>query len=59
MPEDNKANIISKKYMNGILKSIPDTVPDYKQISVLKVFLDDIDKRRNTNWRKIFPYLDI
>lgn len=59
MPEDNKTNITSKKYMIGILKSIPDTVPDYKQISVLKFFLDNIDKRRNTNWRKIFPYLDI
>jgi len=59
MPDDNKRNIITKKYMIGILKSIPDTVPDDKQISMLKYFLDQMDKRRNTNWRKIFPYLDI
>lgn len=59
MPEDNKKNIVSKKYMAGMLKSIPDIVADQKQISMLKFFLDELDKRRNTNWRKVFPYLDI
>ena len=58
LPEDSKRNIISKKYMTGMLKSIPNTVPDNKQISMLKFFLDELDKRNNTNWRKIFPYLD-
>lgn len=59
MTEDSKQNIISKKYMAGLLKSIPDQDPDYTQINMLKFFLDQLDQRRNTNWRKIFPYLDI
>jgi hypothetical protein len=59
MPEDSKQNIISKKYMSGLLKSIPNNDPDYEQISMLKFFLDQLDQRRNTNWKKIFPYLDI
>ena len=45
--------------MSGLLKSIPDKDPDYEQISMLKFFLDQLDQRRNTNWRRIFPYLDI
>lgn len=59
MPEDTKRDSISKKYMSGILKSIPHTEPNQEQILELKNFLDQIDKRRNTNWKKIFPYLDI
>jgi hypothetical protein len=59
MPEDSEKNIVTKKYLTGIFKSIPDLEPDLKQISTLKFFLDGLDKRRNTNWRKIFPYLDI
>jgi hypothetical protein len=59
MPEDSKQNIISKKYMTGVLKSIPDKDPDYAQINMLKNFLNQLDQRRNTDWRKIFPYLDV
>jgi hypothetical protein len=59
MPTDNQRNIISKKFMSGLLNSLPNKDPDYEQIKNLKFFLDQLDKRRNTNWRKIFSYLDI
>jgi organic radical activating enzyme len=59
MPTDNQRNIISKKFMSGLLNSLPNRDPDYEQIKNLKFFLDQLDKRRNTDWRKIFSYLDI
>jgi hypothetical protein len=59
MTENNNRELIFKKNMSGLLKSIPDKDPDYEQISMLKFFLDQLDQRRNTNWRKIFPHLDI
>jgi MoaA/NifB/PqqE/SkfB family radical SAM enzyme len=32
---------------------------NYKDIDKLHTLLDELDRRRNTNWRSIFPYLDI
>jgi organic radical activating enzyme len=32
---------------------------NYSQIKNLHIYLDELDRRRNTNWRSIFPYLDI
>jgi len=58
MPEDNERNMIAKKYMEGSFNQIPIDA-DRKQITALKFFLDTLDKRRNTNWRKVYPYLDI
>lgn len=58
MPEDNVSNQQSKKYMAGCLNSLP-IQPNSQLIIELKHFLDQLDARRNTNWRKVFPYLDI
>jgi hypothetical protein len=32
---------------------------NYSEIKKLHVYLDELDRRRDTNWRKIFPYLDL
>lgn len=32
---------------------------NYQAIDKLRVYLDEIDRRRNTNWRSLFSYLDI
>ena len=32
---------------------------DHYSIKQLHVYLDEIDRRRSTNWRKLFSYLDI
>ena len=32
---------------------------DYKQIENLHTYLDELDRRRGTNWGQLFPYLDI
>ncbi len=32
---------------------------NWTEINKLKTFLDELDRRRGTDWRKVFPYLDI
>lgn len=59
MPEITEQDIRSKNYMRGKLNSIPRIDPDLNKIKTLKYFLDQLDQRRNTDWRKIFPHLDI
>jgi organic radical activating enzyme len=44
-------------YVNAIFKEIVETPTNHNMIKELKIFLDDIDKRRNTDWRSIFPWL--
>jgi len=58
MPEDTDANIRAKKYMEGCLNSINEQ-PNKRLQQELKHFLDQLDKRRGTDWRSVFPYLDI
>ena len=45
--------------MKGIFKSLPDSTPNAPMVKKLKEYLDILDVRRNTNWRSVFPYLDI
>lgn len=35
------------------------TEHSWEDVQKLKVFLDELDRRRSTDWRKVFPYLDI
>jgi MoaA/NifB/PqqE/SkfB family radical SAM enzyme len=59
LPKKTTRENILKNYMEGIYKSLPDQQPDLKQVAELKHFLNQLDQRRNTNWREIYPYLDI
>tara|TARA_R110000868_G_scaffold292230_2_gene552706 strand:- start:298 stop:1566 length:1269 start_codon:yes stop_codon:yes gene_type:complete len=59
MPNISAMDIRSKNYMEGALNSLPRIKPDLEKIKTLKHFLDQMDHRRNTNWRKTFPHLDI
>ena len=59
MPEDSIIALRSKEYMKGILYSIAKIPPDKNKIKTLHYFLDQLDQRRNTNWKKTFPHLDI
>jgi organic radical activating enzyme len=59
MPEDSIIALRAKEYMKGILYSIAKIPPDKNKIKTLHYFLDQLDQRRNTNWKKTFPHLDI
>lgn len=47
----------AKKYMQGIVSTITDA--KFNQVEILKLitFLDETDRRRNTNWKDLFPWL--
>jgi DNA topoisomerase IB len=32
---------------------------NFEEIKKLHTYLDEIDRRRNTNWRNLFSYLDV
>jgi MoaA/NifB/PqqE/SkfB family radical SAM enzyme len=45
--------------MHGI-KAVIDTGQfDRKEINKLHIYLDELDRRRGTNWREVYPYLNI
>lgn len=57
MPEHNKQDRMARSYMLGIRDHISANRPNQQEKNRLKIFLDEKDRRRNTNWREIFPWL--
>ena len=47
-----------REYVAGIFSEIEETDFDPGQILGLAYFLDDLDKKRNTNWRETFPWFE-
>lgn len=43
------------KAINGILKSIVNKTPDLEKIKHFVKVYDELDRRRNTNWKTVFP----
>lgn len=52
MPDDQQ-----REYMQGIQKKLSKSTRDPLAIEKLVVFLEEIDRRRNLNWRQAFPWL--
>jgi len=59
MVEENYRDKVLKDYMRGIFQQLPKKQPDKIMIAKLHHFLDSLDKRRGTDWRSVYPYLDI
>jgi organic radical activating enzyme len=53
---DRQKNAI--KHMKGLFDFIENHPADAGKISMFKKYLDEIDRRRQSNWRSIFPWLD-
>jgi organic radical activating enzyme len=47
-----------KDYFVGIIKEIYSNKQNDKEIKKLLIFLDEMDRRRKTNWRQLFPWLE-
>lgn len=46
--------------MQGIQKQLQQTrAHNLSEIQKLKIYLDELDRRRGTNWRSLFGYLDV
>ena len=56
----NADNKEAYKMMKGITMQLRQ-YSEYEmgKIEQMKLYLDEIDHRRSTNWREVFPYLDI
>lgn len=60
MPKETVHQLEAIQRMQGLEKQLQLVkTHNYREIEKLHVLLDELDRRRNTNWRSIFPYLDI
>lgn len=60
MPTDTDAQREAIPRMQGHKKLLQQhTQHNYQKISELHTYLDELDRRRQTNWRELFSYLDI
>jgi hypothetical protein len=57
MPEFTDYQRNFKNYMRGIANSIEKTPRDPKKILMLETYVNEMDRRRRTNWRDLFPWL--
>jgi len=58
MPQVTDEDQVAYGYMKGIFNQILASKPDYNEIAKLIVYLDEKDRRRGTNWTKLFPWLE-
>ncbi len=58
MPRGKPQDLSAVEHMEGIRKQIESTPRDPSRIVDLKTYLTEIDRRRGTNWRELFPWLD-
>jgi len=57
-PEDTPEAISSKKYLEGIAMQSGSRGPNLPELQKLRSFLDEMDRRRNNSWRRVFPWLE-
>jgi organic radical activating enzyme len=57
MPVDTWQQQEARKYMQGVRQQIASTKKNPTEINKLRTYLDELDRRRNTNWRETFPWL--
>jgi hypothetical protein len=58
MPERTHHERSAREHMAGIAKQVANTPRDTDKIQGLIEYLDEIDRRRDTNWRELFLWLD-
>ena len=58
MRETNPMERSAKEHMQGIARQIANGTRNVAMINGLKDYLTEIDRRRGTNWKELFPWLD-
>ena len=56
--QKDKIKEIYLRNLKGIANECKETAPDLVQQNLLKIYLDELDRRRNTDWRKTFPTIN-
>ena len=59
MPTDTWQQKEADKYMRGIQAQLNASKRDQGSIDQLATYLTELDRRRNTDWRKTFPWLTL
>lgn len=60
MPKNTPAQLEAIPRMQGMQSLLMQSKQhNFEAIKKMQVYLDELDRRRNTNWRSIFPYLII
>lgn len=57
MPEDTDNQRLTKNHMEGLARFVLSQHHDPDKIHALQKYLDELDSRRGTNWRDVFPWL--
>jgi len=57
MPAVTEEDKSAYQYMDGIFKQVLTTEQNLEEITKLLVYLNEKDRRRNTDWRQTFPWL--
>ena len=58
MPATKPSELSAIEHMQGIIKQIQSGPRNPIRINDLKVYLTEIDRRRGTDWRSLFPWLN-
>jgi hypothetical protein len=58
MPQDTEKQRTNRDQMIGQSKFITRSSCRPERIAILQAYLDEMDRRRNTNWRELFPWLN-
>lgn len=58
MPTTTQSHIINKQVMAGISLQSSKSFHNIEKIAYLKDYLTELDRRRKTNWKQIFPWLE-
>ena len=57
MPAITERDLINKQYMEGLMKSSNASIVNTELQKNLNCYLDELDRRRGTDWKDIFPWL--
>ena len=57
MPTETWQQQQAHKYMSGVALQISSAGPNPTELKKLRTYLNELDRRRNTNWRTTFPWL--
>jgi hypothetical protein len=57
MPIDTDEDRVICSYIEGIGKGISNHTRDWQEIKKMLIYMNERDRRRNTNWKQLFPWL--
>jgi organic radical activating enzyme len=57
MPTETDQDRTAYNYMEGLANLVKQSSPNIDEMNKLKIFLDEKDRRRNTDWKTVFPWL--